>query len=321
MKSIPELSSDTLDRLRSAVQWVDGEHLEYTGRKSATKGGVISIQGGVFTVRRVIWRHVNGPIPDGHYVVGQCDFEGCLHPEHLSIRDAPNGRQDPLSDEEVRDIRRRYANNKTTYQELAREYDVSESHIGKICRYEIRVEAGPDDDKLMRDIDMKGHARMNPDIAYRSAEHREDGTLPIPPLSRKEVEDQILSRTSKTDEGCLIFRGKEESEGHATVTIDGLTYLAHRVVQESLNEHIPVGHHVYHKCGNKRCVNPSHLEESSPEDHAKSLSDEEVLEIRQAYENQTVSYADLAEEYGVTRSYIGKICRGEVRSSVRVEPR
>jgi len=79
MKSIPELSSDTLSRLRSAVQWVDGEHLEYTGRKSATKGGVISIQGGVFTVRRVIWRHVNGPIPDGHYVVGHCYFEGCLH--------------------------------------------------------------------------------------------------------------------------------------------------------------------------------------------------------------------------------------------------
>jgi len=321
MKSIPELSSETLDRLRSAVQWVDGEHLEYTGRKSATKDGVIAIQGEVYTVRRVIWRHVNGPIPDGHYMVCQCDFEGCVHPEHLSITDTkPNGRSDPLSDSQVRDIRRRYANNGTTHRELAREYDVSDTHVGKICRYEIRVEAGPHDDKLMRDIDVKGHARMNSDIAYDSPEYRDDGTLLIPPLTRKEVENQILSRTSKTDEGCLIFRGKK-SEGHAVVTIYGVTYLAHRVVQKILNEHIPVGHHVYRTCNNQRCVNPDHLKQSSPENYAKSLSDEEVLEIRQAYENQSVSYADLAEEYGVTRSYIGKICRGEVRSSVRVEPR
>jgi DNA-binding XRE family transcriptional regulator len=45
--------------------------------------------------------------------------------------------------------------------------------------------------------------------------------------------------------------------------------------------------------------------------HNSSLTEEDVIEIREKYHNQGVYQKDLAEEHGVARSNIGQIVRGD----------
>jgi len=43
--------------------------------------------------------------------------------------------------------------------------------------------------------------------------------------------------------------------------------LAHRIAWELTNGPIPDGVHLHHRCENKACVNPAHLEIRRPDEH------------------------------------------------------
>jgi DNA-binding transcriptional regulator YiaG len=330
MNDIPELTDEDAKRLRRSVDWVDGQHLEYFGRTAGGNSGVISIQGTPLTVRRVIWRHANGPIPDGHYVHRKCDHDGCVHPAHLSIS---KSRVTGLTDKDIREIRRQYANGSVTYDDLSEEHDVSSSYIGMIVRYDTRVDAGPaPESETGRKISQRGSIyiyngeagprNLRPESEKR---RRDDGTLKIPSLTKEVVREEILRRTSETESGCLIFRGKINSDGYGRVSIGGTSFRAHRVVYEIISGPIPINHQIHHSCETKACVNPDHLHSLNPKGHAaahnpdspndnrKKLTQEEVEEMRQASENTDLSYSDLASHYGVSRGYVGRIVRKEVR--------
>jgi len=126
---------------------------EWTGaRNSEGYGQIVDESGKVVYAHRYIYEVVYGSIPEGHFVCHHCDNRPCVRPNHLfngthqdNMRDMHAkgrngntglpGMRHPLAvftDDDVREIRRRYAIGGVTYAEIARNYDVSWTTIQKI---------------------------------------------------------------------------------------------------------------------------------------------------------------------------------------------
>lgn len=70
---------------------------------------------------------------------------------------------------------------------------------------------------------------------------------------------EFLERVEKTDT-CWNWTMKLNETGYGQVTIFGKCEPAHRVSYEMFVGDIPENYDIRHKCDNRRCVNPEHLE-------------------------------------------------------------
>jgi hypothetical protein len=80
------------------------------------------------------------------------------------------------------------------------------------------------------------------------------------------------------DTGCWNWTGYVEAGGYGLAS----GRRAHRVAWERLVGPIPPGHDLHHKCGNRRCVNPEHLQPRFPREHRGRngrLTDEQLNTI------------------------------------------
>src|ERR1051326_2738701 len=59
---------------------------------------------------------------------------------------------------------------------------------------------------------------------------------------------------------CIIWKGGLRSPGYAGLRICGKTHSVHRVIYQILVGEIPQGMEIDHKCEEKLCYNPMHLE-------------------------------------------------------------
>jgi hypothetical protein len=109
-------------------------------------------KGVVYLAHRLAWVIEFGPVPGRLYVLHKCDNKPCARYDHLelgthskNVRDAidrgllhhASGEQHPfarLSDATVAAIRTRHATGGITYVELAREFQISESHASRLVR-------------------------------------------------------------------------------------------------------------------------------------------------------------------------------------------
>lgn len=57
----------------------------WTAGITAGKYGIISISGKRHYAHRVSWELVNGPVPEGLFVLHKCDVRRCVRPDHLFI--------------------------------------------------------------------------------------------------------------------------------------------------------------------------------------------------------------------------------------------
>ncbi|MDH0157304.1 HNH endonuclease [Stutzerimonas stutzeri] len=93
---------------------------------------------------RVAWMLVNGEIPDGLYVCHSCDNRKCCNPSHLWLGTAKENQMDmaakgrthshqkKLTEQDVLEVRRRYASGETTTQ-IAGCFGVTRSAIYRIA--------------------------------------------------------------------------------------------------------------------------------------------------------------------------------------------
>ncbi|WP_421591087.1 HNH endonuclease [Shinella sp. M27] len=122
--------------------------------------------------------------------------------------------------------------------------------------------------------------------------------------------------------GCLFYPFEKTRHGYGTLIVDGRRCVASNIMcREAHGEPPSAGMEAAHECGNRPCVNPTHLRwdtRSGNQDdkHAhgtflrwieskSTLSASDVLRIRQLA--GTVMQKEIAAEYGVTQTIISKI--------------
>jgi hypothetical protein len=122
-----------------------GECWIWTGAKYQGGYGCLKVNRQNRSAHRFSWELENGAIPDGFFVCHHCDNPSCIRPDHLFLGTQADNMRDAhrkgrlmdvahlckLSDDQIAEIRRRYAAGETTQRALAREYGVTHEYI---CR-------------------------------------------------------------------------------------------------------------------------------------------------------------------------------------------
>lgn len=136
------------DRLSRYSRRARSGCLEWTGARNGSGYGKIQIDGRTEIVSRIAWELSNGAIPDGIQVCHSCDNPPCFEVSHLFLGTGSDNMRDcvrkgrkyivcgeahhltTLSADDVREIRS--ATTDLSYQQLARQFNVSGSTIRRI---------------------------------------------------------------------------------------------------------------------------------------------------------------------------------------------
>ena len=132
---------------------------------------------------------------------------------------------------------------------------------------------------------------------------------------------RFFAKVNKTEE-CWLWTGYITPTGYGQMTMNKITKKAHRLSWLIAGNTIPDDKPVLrHKCRNRNCVRPEHLEVGTHaentadrirdetvirgrESNLAKLTDEQVLQIR---ERATENQRELAREFGVAQSAISRI--------------
>ena len=128
-----------------------------------------------------------------------------------------------------------------------------------------------------------------------------------------EVIKRFWKRVNKTKGSCWLWTGASWGRGSG-VFYDGYRCVsAHRFSYLLKHGPFPENMKVLQTCSNKLCCRPGHLIlatagfQGCRDRRNRKLSDSQIEEIRNKYKSSKYTQAELAEEYGVTQSFICRI--------------
>jgi predicted XRE-type DNA-binding protein len=151
-------------------------------------------------------------------------------------------------------------------------------------------------------------------------------------MAKRPLSERFFEKISETQ--SLIFWGGKRchewtgclmKNGYGQINVDGRAGYAHRVSWELHNGPIPQGLFILHRCDNRKCVNPDHLQlgtfMENMEDmvakkrqaagmknsHAK-LDDDAIRLIR----SSDLKQKELADMFGVTQPTISEVQSGKI---------
>ncbi len=119
-------------------------------------------------------------------------------------------------------------------------------------------------------------------------------------------EPRFWKKVDERPGGCWEWTGARNAAGYGVLFVEGRVRYAHRLAFERysgrrLRDPFAPLHHT---CGNRRCVNPHHLEPWGQSNVGK-LGEEDVEAIRERAAGEPQSR--LAAEYGISRSMVSRI--------------
>ncbi|MCC7126440.1 MAG: HNH endonuclease [Acidobacteria bacterium] len=126
-----------------------------------------------------------------------------------------------------------------------------------------------------------------------------------------------LVQLGETPDACWQWLGRvSPATGYGKKQFHGRTMLAHRWMYEQLFGPIPEGLVINHKCRNRSCVNPHHLEVTTQAGNTRHgagtiLTAEQVREIKAAFSTRKWGEGRrLARRFGVSNALIHDIWHG-----------
>ena len=90
--------------------------------------------------------------------------------------------------------------------------------------------------------------------------------------SKRGILGRIQEKAKITFTGCWEITAGNNSNGYPRFMFNGDAYQAYRFVWEICHGEIPEGLNVLHKCHNKICVNPFHLNLGTAQDNASDIT-------------------------------------------------
>ncbi len=124
-------------------------------------------------------------------------------------------------------------------------------------------------------------------------------------------------------DGCWVWLGKVDQNGYGWKQFQGKSVLAHRWVFQMFNGWLPKHDVLDHKCRNRSCVNPRHLEVVSQTENARrglntKLTIEQVKYIKARMPHlKWGERKQLAKRFGVSEALISDIRYGRAWADVQ----
>jgi len=125
--------------------------------------------------------------------------------------------------------------------------------------------------------------------------------------------------------GCWFWIGQSLPKGYGMTTVNQKPILTHRLSYKLFIGEIPKGKLICHHCDTPSCVNPDHLFVGTHADNMKDMSskgltkgekcghnklkEQDVLLIRDLYQNGYYSQSEIAKEFNVQQTHISAIVR------------
>jgi hypothetical protein len=111
---------------------------------------------------------------------------------------------------------------------------------------------------------------------------------------------------------CWVWQRGKTSAGYGTMRVNGKEVSAHRFYYEREYGPIPEGMEPDHLCRVRSCVRPDHMVPATSAENTRrgegtKLTPVEVAEIRRLRETSNLTYPQIGERFGVSRSAVAHI--------------
>lgn len=136
-----------------------------------------------------------------------------------------------------------------------------------------------------------------------------------------DLREYVTGRVQRLDSGCWRWRLSLGSHGYGQAWDGNTVTTAHRVAYRAFNGPIPDGRLVQHKCDNRWCVAPAHLELGDDASNAldkkrkgraaKKLGTAQAAEIRRLV-GAGRPQREIAAAFGISQPLVSSIALGKV---------
>ena len=132
-------------------------------------------------------------------------------------------------------------------------------------------------------------SQKRPDGVIKAGKFGRSGKMIIKPYSIPDAMRgkylEIFTRQLKIcDSGCWEWQGRIHNGYACFPTPEGNTKWAHRVSYALFNGNIKKQMHIDHKCRNRKCVNPEHLQQVTPIENYLAIIKRRNKDIREMKE-------------------------------------